>query len=280
MVQAVDDITADPDPDNPGTFNAQAVLAWQQLIARIPQMNTQASDIQALADAMTLNSLTDTSTTSNSVEGGTDAKTFTVSSGKSFFAGMFLIIADNAAPATNYIFAQVTSYSGTTLNVTRKGYAGSGTKTSWNISFSAFPSIPYTSSQKTIVHTSNGFGSTNTRARRFTTTITDTLSSYADSATLGGSFTIPASGLYSVFYSDQNNASTEGFGISKNSSELTTSFSAIAVADRLMPIGYGTGVHNGAGCVFYLNSGDVLIAHGTVNMTNSSFGRVHIERLF
>lgn len=95
-------------------------------------MPTFGTQVNAAATAMNLNSVTDTSSTSNSI--GTGAKTFTVSSGKSFLAGMYLVIADTAAPSTNSMFCQVTSYSGTTLIVNCISISGSGTKTAWTIS--------------------------------------------------------------------------------------------------------------------------------------------------
>lgn len=72
-----------------------------------------------------------TSTTSNSI--GTGSKTFTVESSKPYQVGTPLRITDSAAPTTNWMDAIVTSYSGTTLTVSSVSYAGSGTKTSWNI---------------------------------------------------------------------------------------------------------------------------------------------------
>lgn len=103
--------------------------------AFLTQFPTFVSEANALAVAMNLNSTTDTSVTSNTI--GTGAKTFTVSSGKSFQPGMWLVIADTAAPTTNAMFAQVTSYSGTTLMVNSYAIMGSGTKTAWIISQSA-----------------------------------------------------------------------------------------------------------------------------------------------
>ena len=81
----------------------------------------------------------DTSTTSNSI--GTGSKTFTVSSGKPYQAGTPLRIADAAAPATNFLDAVVTSYSGTTLVVEAVGYGGSGTKTSWTVNIGGAKTI-------------------------------------------------------------------------------------------------------------------------------------------
>ncbi len=81
----------------------------------------------------------DTSTTSNSI--GSGSKTFTVASGKPYQAGTPLRIADAAAPATNFLDAVVTSYSGTTLVVEAIGYGGSGTKTSWTVNIGGAKTI-------------------------------------------------------------------------------------------------------------------------------------------
>ena len=81
----------------------------------------------------------DTSTTSNSI--GTGSKTFTVAAGKPYQAGTPLRIADAAAPATNFLDAVVTSYSGTTLVVEAIGYGGSGTKTSWTVNIGGAKTI-------------------------------------------------------------------------------------------------------------------------------------------
>lgn len=75
-------------------------------------------------------SVTDVSTSSNSI--GTGEKTFTVSAGKSFVGGMYLLIIDQASSA-NYMSGFVSSYSGTTLIMNVMEVGGSGTKTAWNI---------------------------------------------------------------------------------------------------------------------------------------------------
>jgi len=105
MPDPIDLITADPDTDNPDTFNTQAVLAWEQLIARIPQMN-------AAFVALNLNDLSDTSTSSNTIN-LTAGKTFEVSASKGFVKGGYLMMADNAAPTTNFMVVQTVSYSST-----------------------------------------------------------------------------------------------------------------------------------------------------------------------
>lgn len=75
-----------------------------------------------------------TSTTANAI--GTGSKTYTVASGKAFWIGETVRIADNAAPGTNYMDGYVTSYSGTSLVVMVTSVAGSGTPASVTIAFS------------------------------------------------------------------------------------------------------------------------------------------------
>lgn len=101
------------------------------------QLPTFSVEANAAAVAMNLNSTNDTSATSNAI--GTGAKTFTVSIGKSFLGGMYLIIADTAAPSTNSMAGQVTSYNSGTgeLVMSITSTKGSGTKTAWTISQSS-----------------------------------------------------------------------------------------------------------------------------------------------
>ena len=58
--------------------------------------------------------------------------------------------------------------------------------------------------------TANGYGSTNTKIRRFSSVRTNLGSDiqYVDSATLGSSFTVATSGIYNVTYSETSNANT------------------------------------------------------------------------
>lgn len=58
------------------------------------------------------------------------------------------------------------------------------------------------------LNTANGYGSTNTKIRRFTNVVTNQGSdiTYADSPTLGASFTINTAGMYSVSFTDQYSA--------------------------------------------------------------------------
>lgn len=72
-----------------------------------------------------------TSTTSLTI--GSGSKTFTTQTGEQYTSGIWMTAVSQADPS-NYMFGQVTSYSGTTLilNVTFTG--GSGTHADWNLS--------------------------------------------------------------------------------------------------------------------------------------------------
>jgi hypothetical protein len=96
------------------------------------QLPRFAEEANAAALAMNMNDTSDTS--ASSVLIGTGAKSFTVTAGKSFLGGMFLVIADTAAPSTNWMIGQVTSYAGTALVMNITAVGGSGTKSAWTIS--------------------------------------------------------------------------------------------------------------------------------------------------
>jgi hypothetical protein len=113
------------------------------------------------------------------------------------------------------------------------------------------------------LNTANGYGSTNTQIRRFTN-IDENVGSditYADSATNGASFTINASGVYAISYTDQYSGQGS-VGISKNSNQLTTSINTITASHR---IGFVTtsqaNLVNGFTWVGKLTAGDVIRPH-------------------
>ena len=141
----------------------------------------------------------------------------------------------------------------------------------WHIQDTLLASATINSSIR--VGTANGNGSTNTAIRRFSSTISSvgTDITYADSATLGASFTINKNGCYAISYADQSNTTQYGFGISKNSTQLSTSIASITAADRLI-IAYTA--NNGApsvACVtVILSSGDVIRPHNDLVATNGT----------
>lgn len=93
-------------------------------------LNAAASAATALAQAETL---TATSTTGTLI--GTGSKTFTTQASKQFQAGQTLKIV-SAANSANFMIANVTSYSSTSLVVNVTSIGGSGTFADWNISLS------------------------------------------------------------------------------------------------------------------------------------------------
>lgn len=127
------------------------------------------------------------------------------------------------------------------------------------------------------VHTGLGEGSVNTRIRRFST-IGDsagTAITYADSTTLGASFTINENGLYTIAYSELN-TSTLQFGVSRNSAELTTDITLIDVDDRLGMTTIGTpSATTSMSFTVPLVKGDVLRPH--VRGTSFGDGNSHVQ---
>jgi hypothetical protein len=122
------------------------------------------------------------------------------------------------------------------------------------------------------LNTTNGYGSTNTKIRRFTNITTNQGSdiTYADSATLGASFTINTSGVYAISYGDQFSSNSQA-GLSLNSTQLTTNVYQITIADIL---GLQSNTANNwarSSWIGYLNAGDVVRPHtdGTGNGVNS-----------
>ena len=133
------------------------------------------------------------------------------------------------------------------------------------------------------LNTANGYGSTNTKIRRFTNIVNNvgTDITYADSATLGGTFTINTAGVYSVSHSDQFNA-FDWLGLSINSSQLTTSITSINVAD-ILSISSNPSANAGGACsaTFYAAAGSVIRAHegGSVTGTNTAICQFTIARV-
>ncbi len=74
------------------------------------------------------------STTEHTI--GTGSKVFTVDGAKAFIVGNYVLVTDDAAPLTNWMFGQITAYSGTSMTVNVTVTAGSGTLSAWTISIS------------------------------------------------------------------------------------------------------------------------------------------------
>ena len=114
------------------------------------------------------------------------------------------------------------------------------------------------------VNTAAGYGSTNTAIRRFTNVVTNQGAdiTYADSATLGASFTINTNGVYAISYTDAFTAAND-LAVSKNATSFTGLPSTLSeVLFESSSVG-GVGTRNSCGGSAYLVAGDIVRAHGT-----------------
>lgn len=122
------------------------------------------------------------------------------------------------------------------------------------------------------VHTPNGYGSTNTVIRRFLTvgTTQGTDITYADSAANGASFTINTNGVYAVTYIDAFNTAS-AFGVSLNSTQLTTNFSGITNTTRIASAACPSNDYaECATVVMYFSANDVIRPHTNAATTSGT----------
>lgn len=117
-----------PTPTDAATFDSRMDSF---INTQLPRMVTEVDVISA---AFNFNATNATSSTSLLI--GTGSKFLMVAASKSYLGGMYIVVADAAAPSTNSMFGQVTSYNAGTgaLVFNSLSTTGSGTKTSWVIS--------------------------------------------------------------------------------------------------------------------------------------------------
>lgn len=116
------------------------------------------------------------------------------------------------------------------------------------------------------LHTSAGGGTTDTAIEKFTTAIEDYgnifTHNHGSYGTKGLEITIVKDGKYSFSYSS-NHSSGGFFGLSLNSSQLTTAIPTITTADRLCHQGsFASGVPAHVSFSGYFIAGDIIRAHG------------------
>jgi hypothetical protein len=125
------------------------------------------------------------------------------------------------------------------------------------------------------LHTGNGHGSVNNKIRRFSTIVSDlgNAITYADSATDGASFTINEDGVYMVSYTDTYTGGAVRFGLSLNSTQLTTSVNSIS-SDDILTLALGAASNLESSCAWSgaLNKDDVIRTHTDGN-PNTTDGR-------
>lgn len=137
--------------------------------------------------------------------------------------------------------------------------------------FSSQPVLPAPSMVR--LHTSAGFGSTNTSIRRFSTTVTNqgTDITYADSASNGASFTVNTAGTYAISYSDCFTSSQGWLGLSVNASSGITQVNGLA-ASEILAVTNTTAANLSGGCSWtgYLAAGAVIRAHCQAGLSAGS----------
>lgn len=133
-----------------------------------------------------------------------------------------------------------------------------------------------------VVNTSNAAGSTNTKIGRFTTvqSSTGTAITYADSATLGGSFTVNETAKYAITHTMSGLSAGNYFGVSVNSAQLTTAIQSINAANRLLLSQQKTSTYaESQSGVFLLTAGDVIRVHLDGGAPSDSLGVFRIRKV-
>jgi len=133
------------------------------------------------------------------------------------------------------------------------------------------------------LNTGNGYGSVNTTIRRFSVVV-DYVGmdiEYNESAASGAEFVIQVSGTYGISYQEDIAAANQRFGISKNSTQLTTIIPSITAADRLISTAGSSSVVTEASTAWtgYLKKGDIIRPHADTNGTTSALPNFTISRL-
>ena len=116
--------------------NAAYVAAVETFLSELNPWSTDLNTFAADLVAATVGYYSATSSTSVAI--GIGSKSFTVTTGKAYATGDYLLIADAAAPTTNWMWGKVTSYNSGNgaLVFDSQAIGGSGTKTSWTINLS------------------------------------------------------------------------------------------------------------------------------------------------
>ena len=116
------------------------------------------------------------------------------------------------------------------------------------------------------LNTANGYGSTNTVIRRFTNTVNNTGPdiTYADSATLGATFTINTDGVYAISYSDGYGAQSFT-GLTLNTTQPTVAINSLSSASQVLAEG------------FILSNNAAINISWTGRLTASDIVRAHTQ---
>jgi hypothetical protein len=128
-----------------------------------------------------------------------------------------------------------------------------------------------------VVDGGNGLGSTNGYIRRLVNIRKNvgTAITYADSATLGASFTINSDGIYAISYSDSRTGGAMTVGISVNGSNLNAGLNSLDYTQGYRGSNVGTGGNTTAFMwTGFLEAGDVVRPHASDNTSLDTTTRI------
>jgi len=128
------------------------------------------------------------------------------------------------------------------------------------------------------LNTANGYGATNTKIPRFTNVVTNQGSdiTYADSATLGASFTINTAGVYSIIHCNSSNSAAMALGMSLNTTGPSTSIVSLTITEILAIVSSATAAYAAdAAWTGYLPAGSVVRPHTDGTALNSIANYTH-----
>ena len=189
------------------------------------------------------------------------------------------IVGNNTPTAGGVVYGDGANYASTAAGTSGQVLTSAGSSAPTWTTIASDPGL-----QRVVVAIGNGYGSTNLAIRRFQTVVTNTGTSitYADSASLGATFTINSTGVYSITYADQCSGSSFSFGASLNSTLLSSSIGDLSLTQRLFLANTSLSqVIIPASITLRLVAGDVIRAQTSVASTqdNSSAVQFSINRV-
>lgn len=164
-----------------------------------------------------------------------------------------------------------------------EGTAGTWATAASEVSLAPFLTVNRQTLQQVLLNTGNGVGAVNTKIRKFSNNSTSgTAITYATSSNSGASLTVNEAGIYAVTYGD-NSTGADLFGLSLNSTHLTTNVQSLTANSELLTIVTLIGSSNptAVSWVGALNVGDVIRPHtnGISGGTNSGLEYMQMTKI-
>lgn len=165
--------------------------------------------------------------------------------------------------------------------------SSSGSLVAAVFSLALIPSVSVQTSaprSEVLVLSGNGYGSSSTKIRRFSTLSLNLGSdiTYTDSASLGGSFAINSPGIYAISRSDVDSAGAKNFGLSLNTTNPTTAIESLSPPEFIaLTLNPSANTSAYLTTVLNLKAGDVIRAHDdtALNGTQSQYSNMRITKV-